>query len=281
MFSLHHTARIVRNILAFLACFWLSLANAQQAPLKLGIMPFNSPLALLRTHQPLIEHLERAMGRQVIMLTSPDYFTHINQLLAGDFDLAITGPHFGAMASERGMRLLFRYDTEIQPVFVVRNDSSIHQPRDFAGKTLALSSRLSISSIGGVDWLRKQGLRPGTDFRVVEYSSHGAAVAAVAADAADAAITTYTPLRQIPEDLRQQVRLLESDTRMPHVMTLAHARLGEATIARLRKALLEFPRTAAGQAFFRDTGYRGYTAVTPEDIEKLRPFIELTVQMMR
>jgi len=272
---------ILRMVLILCMGFWLATANAQQAPLKLGIMPFNSPLALLRTHQPLIEHLERALGRQVIMLTSPDYFTHINQLLAGDFDLAITGPHFGAMASERGMRLLFRYATEIQPVFVVRNDSPIHQSHDFVGKTLALSSRLSISSIGGIDWLRQQGLRPNVDFKVVEYSSHGAAVAAVAAGAADAAVTTHTPLRQIPEDLRQQVRLLASDIRMPHVMTLAHGRLGEATLARLRKALQEFPDTAAGQAFFRDTGYRGYTAVTPEDIEKLRPFIELTVQMMR
>ena len=78
-----------------------------------------------------------------------------------------------------------------------------------------------VSSIGGIDWLRQQGLRPNVDFKVVEYSSHGAAVAAVAAGAADAAVTTHTPLRQIPEDLRQQVRLLASDIRMPHVMTLA------------------------------------------------------------
>lgn len=272
---------ILRIVVALCMVVWLSVASAQQAPLKLGIMPFNSPLALIRTHQPLTEYLERELGRKIIVLTSPDYFTHINQLLAGDFDLAITGPHFGAMASHRGMRLLFRYDTELQPIFVVREDSPIHQASQFAGKTLALSSRLSISSIGGVDWLRQQGLRPNIDFRVVEYSSHGAAIAAVAAGTADAAVTTYTPLRQIPEDLRQQVRLLPSDIHMPHVMTLANQRLGEAGIERVRKALLSFQKTPAGEAFFRETGYRGYTAVTPEDIEKLRPFVDLTVQMMR
>lgn len=272
---------ILRMVVAlFLAC-WLPFAGAQQAPLKLGIMPFNSPLALIRTHQPLTEHLERQLGRKVIVLTSPDYFTHINQLLAGDFDLAITGPHFGAMASQRGMTLLFRYAADLQPVFVVRDDSTIHQAKQFAGKTLALSSRLSISSIGGVDWLHQQGLRPNVDFRVVEYSSHGAAIAAVAAGAADAAVTTYTPLRQIPPDLRQQVRLLSSEIHMPHLMTLAHERLGASTIEQVRKALLSFQKSPAGEAFFRDTGYNGYVAVTPDDIEKLRPFVDLTVQMMR
>lgn len=272
---------ILRIAVALLLSFWFAAAGAQQAPLKLGIMPFNSPLALIRTHQPLTEHLERELGRKIIVLTSPDYFTHVNQLLAGDFDIAISGPHFGAMAAQRGMRLLFRYATDLQPVFVVREDSLIHQASQFAGKTLALSSRLSISSIGGVDWLRQQGLRPNVDFRVVEYSSHGAAIAAVAAGTADAAVTTHTPLRQIPEDLRQQVRLLPSEIRVPHVMTLAHSRLGAPTIEQVRKALLGFQKTQAGEAFFRDTGYRGYAAITPDDIEKLRPFVDLTVQMMR
>lgn len=272
---------ILRIVFAFCLAIGLTSANAQQAPLKLGIMPFNSPLALIRTHQPLTEYLERQLGRKIIVLTSPDYFTHINQLLAGDFDIAITGPHFGAMAAERGMQLLFRYATELQPIFVVRNDSTIHQASDFAGRTIALSSRLSISSIGGINWLRQQGLRPNQDFRVVEYSSHGAAVAAVVANAADAAVTTYTPLRQIPEDLRTQTRVLASDIRMPHVMTLASTQLGSKTIRQLRQALDNFQHTPEGQAFFRETGYRGYTPVTPEDIEKLRPFIELTVQMMR
>lgn len=254
---------------------------ADPLPLKLGIMPFNSPLALIKTHQPLTAHLERALGRKIIVHTSPDYFTHINQLLAGDFDLAITGPHFGAMAADKDMLLLYRYAIELQPIFVVRTDSAIHTAADLRGKTLALSSRLSIASIGGVKWLQDHGFQLARDFRVVEYNSHGAAVAAVTAGEADAAITTHTPLRQLPEDIRARTRLLGSDITVPHVMTLAHSRLGSHDIERIRKALAEFPATPAGQDFFRDTGYRGYVAVSPADLEKLRPFIELTVRMMR
>lgn len=268
---------------AALLCL-LAATNAFAAnplPLKLGIMPFNSPLALIKAHQPLTAHLERALGRKIIVHTSPDYFTHINQLLAGDFDLAITGPHFGAMAADKGMLLLYRYAIELQPIFVVRADSTIHTATDLRGKTLALSSRLSISSIGGIKWLQDHGFLLTRDFQVSEYSSHGAAVAAVTAGEVDAAITTHSPLRQIPEDIRARTRLLTSDINVPHVMTLAHSRLGSQDIDRIRKALAEFPATPAGQEFFRDTGYRGYVAVSPADLEKLRPFIDLTVRMMR
>ncbi|MCA1938697.1 MAG: phosphate/phosphite/phosphonate ABC transporter substrate-binding protein [Dechloromonas sp.] len=269
--------------IAVLSC--LGMVNAVNAsempPLKLGIMPFNSPLALIKTHQPLTAHLERSLGRKVVVFTSPDYFTHINQLLAGDFDLAITGPHFGAMAANRDMQLLFRYAIDLQPVFVVRRDGPIISAEALRGKTIALSSRLSISSIGGIKWLQDKGFVLNRDFRIVEFSSHGAAVAAVIAGTADAAITTHTPLRQIPEDIRARTRLLDTDIHVPHVMTLAHRRLGSANLERIRRAFATFPETPEGKAFFIETGYKAYIPVSQSDLDSLQEFIEPTRQMMR
>ena len=66
MSALIRSPGILRMVVALFLAGWLSAAGAQQAPLKLGIMPFNSPLALIRTHQPLTEHLERQLGRKVI-----------------------------------------------------------------------------------------------------------------------------------------------------------------------------------------------------------------------
>lgn len=281
MRTLSHILGFLR--IAVLSCLGLAapVAAAEQAPLKLGIMPFNSPLALIKTHQPLTAHLERSLGRKVVVYTSPDYFTHINQLLAGDFDLAITGPHFGVMAAGRNMQLLFRYAVDLQPVFVVRQDASIRTPEDLRGKRVALSSRLSISSIGGIKWLQDKGFVLNRDFTVTEYSSHGAAVAAVVAGQADAAITTHTPLRQIPDDVRTRVQLLASDIRTPHLMTLAHRRLSSEEIQRIRQAIASFPGTPAGQAFLQETGYEAYTPVSKKDQESLQAFIDITLQMMR
>ncbi len=86
-------SRSIRFICLLLA-FWAVQVFGQSAPpLRMGIMPFNSPVTLLKTHQPLIRHLEASLGRAVVVNTSSDYTTFVNQLLDGQFDIAIAGPH--------------------------------------------------------------------------------------------------------------------------------------------------------------------------------------------
>lgn len=274
-------SRSIRFICLLLA-FWAVQVFGQAAtPLHMGIMPFNSPVTLLKTHQPLIRHVEASLGRAVVVNTSSDYTTFVNQLLDGQFDIAIAGPHFASMAKARGATLLVRYKAELQPVFVVRQDSTIRSPDDLRGTRIGLSSPLSMSSIGGVKWLQDQGLVLGKDFRVRDYTSHGAAIAAVAVGDIDAVLTTHTPLRQVPEDIRNKTRVLPSELRTPHLITVASAKLGHRETMRLRQALLAFERTPAGEAFFRETGYLGYSEVSAADLQSLKPFVELTVDMMR
>lgn len=244
--------------------------------LRLGIMPFNSTLALFKTHQPLRLYLQQQLGVPVELFTASDYVTFLNASLAGEYDLLITGPHFGVMCLAKGYEPLVRYRATLQPVFVVRRDGVIRQLEDLRGKRIGLSSRLSMSSIGGVKWLLDHGMHMGRDYQLFERSTHGAAVAAVAVGELDAALTTHTPLKQVPEDVRSQVTVLPLSVFTPHLMTLAHQRLGRAAQVRLRAVLQTFPETPEGQAFFAETGYEGYAAVTPQDVAALQPFVALT-----
>lgn len=273
-------ALLLASVLPMLAC--LSAAQAgEQMPLRVGIMPFNSALALLRTHQPLREYLQRALKRPVELYTSSDYFTYLNEALEQRFDILIAGPHFGVMAVDKGYVPLYRYRATLQPILVVRADSPIKTVGDLRGKRIGLSSRLSISSIGGARWLQDQGLQMGRDYPIFERATHGAAIAAVAVGDLDAALTTHTPLNQIPADVRARVRILPTDIQVSHLMTLAHKRLGKDEIGRIRGALREFSeQSPEGRAFFADTGYLGYEPVERRDIEAMRPYVELTRRMM-
>jgi len=264
--------------LALLLCAASSRASE---PLKLGIMPFNSALALVKTHAPLRDHLQKELGRPVEIFTSTDYFTFINESLDGRFDLLITGPHFAVMSSEKGYVPLMRYRAMLQPLFVVRPQAGIKSVTDLRGKKIGLSSRLSISSIGGVRWLQDHGLQFGRDYQLFERATHGAAVAAVAVGELDAALTTYTPLKQIPEDVRARVTELPIDIKVPHLMTLAHQQLGKQEIERVRAALLSFSESSpAGKAFFEQTGYLGYEPISAVDLKSMQPYVELTRRLM-
>ncbi len=264
--------------LLFLAVLLCGPARAEGPPLRLGILPFNSTLALIKTHQPLRLYLEASLGVPVEIYTAADYVAFLRDSLAGNFDLLITGPHFGVLNIEQGYVPLFHYRATLKPVFVVRADSGIKDVGAFRGKRIALSNRLSVSSIAGLKWLADQGLLAGRDFEVLEKTTHGAAIAAVAVGDVEAALTTYTPLKQVPADIRAKVAELPSSVNMPHLMTLAHARLGARQIDKIREALRAFPATPEGQAFFRDTGYLGYEPVSAADIKSLQPLVPIVKQ---
>lgn len=256
------------------------IADSSQA-LRLGILPFNSTLALIKTHQPLRQHLQRELAQPVNIYTSANYIAFQRDSMAGEFDLLITGPHFGVMCLEAGYQPLVRYNATLQPIFVLRKNSKIRAVEDFRGKRIALPNQLSVSAIGGLSWLLEQGLVAGKDFKILEKSTHGAAIAAVAVGDVDAALTTFTPLKQIPDDVSEHIRVMPTDIKMPHLMTLAHERLGRQKIQRLQQALNSFTATDEGRTFFQNTGYHGYLPIDEDSIEKLQPFVPVIKEMMQ
>lgn len=265
---------------AVMMVFANGVTSAEET-IRLGIMPFNSALALIKTHQPLRQHLELVVGQKIEIYTSADYYTFINELLAGHFDVAIAGPHFARMAIEKGWVPLYKYSAELQPIVVVAKNSQIHQLSDLKNKSIGLSSRLSMSSIGGVRWMEERGLKLDRDFKLTERVTHGAAVAAVAVGELDAALTTFTPLKQVPPDVQEKIKVLPFDLKVPHLMTIAHPRLGPHKIALIQRALRSFQNSDAGKVFFDSTGYVGYAEITVKDVQALKPYVDLTVQMMK
>ena len=47
-------------------------AAAELQALSIGIMPFNSTLALFKIHQPIRLQLQEGLGSPVVLFTSPD-----------------------------------------------------------------------------------------------------------------------------------------------------------------------------------------------------------------
>ncbi len=257
-----------------------SPAAGASAPLKVGVLPYNSALALIKVHAPLRDHLSQSLGRPVEIATSPDFNRYFNDSINGRFDLLITAPHFGVMSIDRGYLPVRRYRATLEARLVVGRDSSLHSASDLRGKRIGVGSRLAIVTIGGMRWLQERGLESDRDYRIVEYPSHAAALAAVALADIDAAFVPGTMIPQTPADIRSQIRVMPTEIRLPHLMTLAHPRLDGKTVAALGKALDAFPATAAGKEYFANTGFGGYVPIQAEDIQALRPYVGLTRGMM-
>ncbi|RAU20055.1 hypothetical protein CU669_20480 [Paramagnetospirillum kuznetsovii] len=255
--------------------FGTPVALAEDAPIKLIILPYANTVSIMKVHQPLRLFLQERLGRPVEMFTSADFSGHFDQIRQGNFDVAITGPHFGAWAVDNGHKPLLRYSPTLTPVLAIAKGGEVKKVADLKGRTVALSNRISTSSLAGEKWLADQGMIAGRDYVVRASPTHTAAIMAVSMGEVDAAITTHTPIHQAPEDVRNKLTVLESPYHAPHLFTIANGHLDPAMIASLREALLRFEASEAGKTFFNETGYKGYAPLTPEDVESMRPIVAL------
>lgn len=249
--------------------------------LRVGVMPFNSRLALLRFHQPLREHLQASLGMPVEVRTSPDFPSYVRDVLAGRFDLIVLAPHFAVLAyQDAGYRPLFHYRSMLEPLLAVRRESSIEHPGQMRGKSIAVASKLALVTIVGLQRFRQEGIPYPQGVRLEERLTHGTAIAAVAVGEVDSALTVETTLRQVPPDVREKLRTIHLGVSLPHLATLAHPALGGERIARIRAALAAFPATEGGRRFFAETGYGGYDPFDAEDIRRLQPYAEIARQLL-
>lgn len=250
------------------------------APLKLATHPYASTLALIATHRPLQQYLEKSLHRPVDFFTAANFDAFVASLMAGEYDIALCPPHFAVLAAEKGYVPLLHYQARLEPILVVRKDGAIKGPADLRGKLIAMADRTAFIRIVIVRWLADHGLKAGQDYRILERPTHAASAAAVVMGEADAGLTTTTAFKQIVPEVQTQLRIVSSGLSFPHLFALVHRRLGAAGIEQVRAALTAFSASAPeGREFFDKSGYVGFEPVTDEEIRILRPYAETYRQM--
>jgi ABC-type phosphate/phosphonate transport system substrate-binding protein len=131
-------------------------------------------------------------------------------------------------------------------------------------------------------WLRDNGLRPGTDIEVRHSPTHNTAILTVARGGAEAAVTSAAVFENMPQKINHRLRILTSTKKVPHMMFMAGPNLSESEYQQLRSAMLAYTAKGAGKAFFANTGYGDMGKIEDRDMRDLKPFItELTAKLQQ
>ena len=245
-------------------------------PLRVGLLPTIATLSLLRLYDPLRQHLRERLGRPVELYTSANFRSYYDDVVNQDFDILVAAPHFGVMAVDLGYIPLVRYKPELRPIIIVPKGSPITQGGQLAGRQVLTADRLAALSVVAEHWMELDfGLSAGRGYVLREASNHSTAIRAVAMGDADAAFGSRTTLQQVPPEIRDKVEAFDCRLSMPHQFTLVHPSLGPDVVETLRQALLEFPATEAGKAFFAAGGFQTYVPLTAAAVEAARPYADL------
>ncbi|MHB1292073.1 MAG: phosphate/phosphite/phosphonate ABC transporter substrate-binding protein [Sulfuricella sp.] len=249
---------------------------AEPPALEIAIFPYLSTRTLLTSYQPLQADLEKKLQRPVLLVTATDFRTFAERTQRGEYRYVITAPHFARLAQkEAGYQPMLMAKASLVAIAVVEKNSPLRNVAELRGKTVAVPDPLAIVSMLGTQLLRANGLVPGKDVTLRPALSHNSAVLSVLRGDSAAAFTELATLKQMPEEIKNGVRVLAATEGFPNVIYLAHPEVPAGEVAQMTATLLEFAeKTPQGRKLYGEIlGHLGLVAPSPKELQRLDPFV--------
>jgi phosphonate transport system substrate-binding protein len=265
------TGRLIVLLLALLSP--AAFAGQAAKPLEFGVFPNLSARTVVTMYQPLRAYLEKQLGRPVNIYTAPTFKAFVERSLKREYDLMLAAPHFSRLAeTDAGYIPLAVYSRELRAILVVPKGSPYKSVADLKGESVAVPDSLALMSMFAVQMLRDNGLTPGKDVFLVNVRGHDNAVLSAIHGESAAAATSAAPLGQMPDDVKNRVRVLATSDKVPHQAFMASPKLPPAEVERLRQLLLEFALTPEGRAFLETNKFGGLRPIAAGELKQLDPY---------
>lgn len=232
--------------------------DAELEPLRVGVITLENQGDTANRHGPLVDYLERTLGRPVEMREANDYAAVVEAMKSKRVDLAYFGPASYARAwmvtGGRVTPLVCPVDLSgkrgYRSAVVVKADSGYWTLDDLRGKSFAFVDPNSTSGFQAIHFfLTREGYPPETFFGETGFSgSHDSGVLAVVNGSYDAAATwweskDYNSFKRM--ELKgmvdaSQLRVIWKSPWLPDLVWTAHADLPAALRDRIKQAFVRF-----------------------------------------
>lgn len=259
-----------RSLLALAA--WLGIAGrtaaAADAPLRIGLAPYLSPVALLAAFRPMREHLERTLAGPVEMVTAKDFAALIDATRRGDYDAALLPAHIAWLAvADWRFEPLANVNDPVAVQILVRAGGPIKNVSDLRGGRAGMLDAISLTATVGRQWLQEQGLA--TSVTVVALPSINSAMISLDRGEVEMVVAGASQLVSLPVGTPRTERVLAAVREIPGPVYVADPRLAPTEVARLRAALLAYRPDPSRPVTTTNAVLR---SVSAEQLATLEPF---------
>jgi phosphonate transport system substrate-binding protein len=155
-------------------------------PLKVALLPDESPATIIRKNEPLRAYLAARLKREVQLVVTTDYSSMIEAMRRGQIDVGYFGPLSYVLLKQR-MPGATAFAAKLEgtsptytAVLIAGAESGVEKPVDLKGKTVAFGDPASTSShLIPKNMLFQAGLKAGSDYKEVFVGAHDAVAVAV------------------------------------------------------------------------------------------------------
>jgi phosphonate transport system substrate-binding protein len=115
-----------------------ALADAGGESLKMGVVPFKSPRAVMELYVPVANWLAKSLAMDVQVVTAKGYEQYMNRVYAEQYDIIVLGSTFYFKAHDRaGYKPVVRGYPPFYAGIIVATDSDITAVDQLRGKSMA------------------------------------------------------------------------------------------------------------------------------------------------
>lgn len=245
--------------------------------LTIGLIPQDNAVKMVKRWQPFADYLSERLRRPVEIAIRSDYRGVTRDLLRGDLDVALLGSFEYLQAATSGKivpivrRIIFGSD-QYRSFIVVRSDSPVTTLADLRGKRFAFTDQNSTTGYALPRLaLRAAGLPPPERFfsEVIFTGNHDSALLAIYAGSVDGAALSTT--RFDPRNVKvERLKVIWRSAPIPLGPFVARKALGPATIADLRRVILELKEAPDAKRLFEQMGVDGFVPAEERDYRSLK-----------
>lgn len=246
-------------------------ASSENNPNKdvvFSILPFLSPVALMKRFTPLRQYLESTTGKTIILESAPNFPEYLRRTVNHDYDVVYTAPHFVPFTLKDGHYQLLAASNNIAAHIIVGVSSNIESLEQLAGKRIAHGPKEAFLVIIAKHLLKQKGLVGKNVPTFMPYKSHNAALRAASGGDADAAIIGSFHLKFAAEN---NLKEIAATPYYPGIAILASKELPESFRKKLARSFTSIKESKEGRETLKKIRFPGFKAATSADYESLNP----------
>jgi len=228
--------------------------------LRVALLPDENASTLIQNAQPLKQHLEQVLKKEIELIVTTDYSSMIEAMRFGRIEVAYFGPFSYVLAKSRAPSIepfavgVERGSPTYQSVIIATAGGPVRRLEDVRGKAFGFGDQASTSShlAPRAHLLKKAGLEGERDYRIVHLGTHDAVARAVQAGQVPAGALSKPILENLIKrgtiDAARVVQIDLSDP-IPNYPIVMQANLAPALKQALRDAFLTMKDPAVLKSF--------------------------------